>query len=305
MESVVTSRNQVLLIGAHGYVGSYLQEALTAAGADVTSNDLRCLDGREPDLVGSFTDISLADIHSFEHILFFAGTSSVPTAEADPIAACRTNVFELASFAQSLRPSQRLIYASSASVYSSGLLQRSAAPVPSVESQPLHPPMNSYDATKVACDYLMMTTVQASTLGLRMGTVSGHSRATRRELVFNAMCTSALDTGVITLRNPWAYRGLLFLSDLASVVTRLIELPEMPRILNVASVNTTMRELAETIAGTLGAEIDLLPDQPTYNFSLDLTLLQELSGGVRIPQEAILRPQIALFEATHKAQVSP
>ena len=264
-------------------------------GLRVVTCDIRPLAGAPADIPHSYVELSLRERKSFRTIVFFAGVSSVPRAESNPQGAVRENVTELVEFAASLNPSQRLIYASSASVYSQAFGSRQGVPSLSIEGQPLPEPKNSYDASKAACDFLMQATVQASTVGLRMGTVSGFSPALRPELVFNAMCLSALKEGRISLRNPWAYRGILFLSDLWETVLHLVGCVTVPKTLNVASVNVSMSHLADIISSEVAADIEALPDAPTYSFRLDTTQWREMVRHPGIDADEVIHDQVRSF----------
>lgn len=269
---------KILLIGSSGYVGSYLSTVLPdALDVELTTNDRRNLPTvLAPDLEGSHTDISTNNLQAFDAVLFFAGLSSVRQAQDDPSATLQANCLELLALASRLRPQQRLIYASSASVYSTRMSSVGASGFPlSSETSALPRPDNVYDASKSACD-LSMTMLDRAVTGLRMGTVSGYSAGYRPELVFNAMVAKAKSGQPITLRNSGAWRAILHLEDLAACVSGLLqsELPAPP-VLNVGSMNTTIGLLAERIASHLGVTVDEYPDVPTYNFALDFSLSRD------------------------------
>jgi nucleoside-diphosphate-sugar epimerase len=231
----------------------------------------------------------------FSTVLWFAGHSSVGQCAADPSGALRNNCLDLVEFAALLKPTVQLIYASSASVYSTATRTDGdkGKPLSSSESAPLAPALTPYDATKSSFDSIASNFFH-NTTGLRMGTVCGWSERLRPELVFNAMVISAVQRGEVLMANERARRSLLFLDDLKMVIETLVQKTtngeQLPRILNCASVNTSMGELANNIAGTFGVEVKRLPDSPTYDFSLDCT---QMSGLV---------PNLPTRDVAHEAR---
>ena len=156
----------------------------------------------------------------------------------------------------------------------------------STEADSMPRPLNPYDASKVAADQVIQFVAPDSNCtGLRLGTVSGmpaHSASMRPELVLNAMVSSAMSTGIVELRNADASRAIVFTKHLASVVLELTQYPRpLPPILNLASVNITIGEIAMKVAKATGATVRELDDTPTYHFSLDTTLLSSLDLKTR------------------------
>jgi UDP-glucose 4-epimerase len=270
---------QLLLIGANGYVGSYLQEHLRRSFKySITTCDIQMLSGLRPDFLCDYEDLPGHVTETSDAVLFFAGCSSVKDALVNPIRAIEENVFKLGRFAQRLRAGQRLIYASSGSVYSVPSATKSTVALSSETSANANP-TNAYDAGKLAFDVLAGY-LPPETVGLRMGTVSGYSPNLRNELVFNAMVESAIRYGRISLSNPTASRSILFLEHLSRVVEGIVDMRSTPPpILNVASLSTTFAKLAESISTVLGARIVLGPSSDTYNFELDISLMKTLVPG--------------------------
>jgi UDP-glucose 4-epimerase len=283
----------VLLIG-HGYVGSFLRPALQQAGFDVAVCDqnLSRLAGLPDAIHNRYQGLTIGDLGGFEAILWFAGHSSVPLSVQDPDGAIANNCFDLMQLAKRKRVGTRLIYASTASVYS--ISQRGPLHIPPAvdEDETRLNPLNPYDVSKIAFDALAACFTSEVT-GLRLGTVSGHGPALRRELVFNAMNLSALEKGRVTVANRYAHRNILFLDDLAHYVVRLLRTPgSLPRILNAGSYNLTFGELANEIAEHYGVPVEEGPDSKTYSFRMSARRIDDLCGA---PQRRTIASRCAQF----------
>lgn len=268
----------ILLVGSAGYVGSHLAAHLRSKGHTVVGCDQDLIPGHTQ-VHSRYQELSAKYLAQFSAVLWFAGHSNVGQCQADPAGALRNNCLDLIEFVSLISPSVPLIYASSASVYST---QGSTL---SSESAPLMPALTPYDASKSSFDSVA-TNFFSNTTGLRMGTVSGWSESLRPDLVFNAMVLSALRDSEVRLANETARRSLLFLDDLVLIVegllTRKERLDSLPRILNCASVNTTMGQLANDIATSFDVKIALLPDSPTYDFALDCSRLRQLVNDLPV-----------------------
>jgi len=186
----------------------------------------------------------------------------------------------LFEFATRLSPGCRLIYASSASLYSTS--SNREAPVPlSAEGANISPSNNEYDVSKFAFDYIAGTFLQG-TVGLRMGTVSGWSPRLREDLVFNAMNLSALRENIVRVSNPQCYRSLFFLTDLTALITRLLTAHQgFAGLINGSSFSGTIADIGAGVAKYHGATLSVEDDTVgPYSFRLDDTLMRGLIGDV-------------------------
>jgi len=294
---------RLLIIGSSGYVGSYLTQTLTASGHSVTGVDRR--PSQFTDFACAFQTLDTSFYKAFDGILHFAGVSSVSAAQSDPAMTMRENLGDLITLACSLEPEQRLIYASSASVYSDLSSRCDQTTLrDSLETDSLPPPTNAYDASKASLDHaLTFGFPEQQTVGLRMGTVSGVTALTknmRNELVLNAMVQSAVQKHHISLRNPDAGRALVCLQDLALYVEHLVNASALsPRILNVASFNTTIGEIARTVSEFTGAPIHLFNQTETYSFRMNCDLLASICPSVMRSSLSDQIEQLSIFYGQH------
>lgn len=279
VNGVTGVHKRILLIGGFGYIGSYLNAALIADGYQVDICDCGyrgCVDGQRVEYNYYYQSMYEDDLAAYDTVLFFAGVSNVPDAENDPLRALAENCTDLCELRWRLPEHTRLIYASSGSLYS--LPPDSPAgsyPTTLDENAAIGPGINAYDRSKACFDAINIGFLD-NTLGLRLGTVCGWSPNLRPELVFNSMCLSAINEGVVRIANPLAFRSILFLDDLYQVVKACIGAPKVPKILNVASFNVAIRSLGWMIAKHFNAKEVELPSSPAYSFKMDTSSMEEL-----------------------------
>ena len=272
---------KVLLIG-HGYVGSFLRPILESAGHDVVTCDqnLQRIIGLPMAMRCRYQELAFGDFRDFDVILWFAGHSSVPMSLADPDGAVANNCLDLLQLARRKPSRTRLIYASTASVYSAEVEAGIDAPPPELsEAETKLSPVNPYDCSKISFDALARCFAE-NVVGLRLGTVCGYSPQLRGELVFNAMNRAAIHDQAVGVANPRSWRNILFLDDLAHYVTALIEADgNVPAILNAGSYNLMIGELAATVAQFHDVPIVRRPDTKTYSFRMNCELIRSICGA--------------------------
>ncbi len=271
---------KILLVG-HGYVGAYLLPVLTRAGFDVSVCDQNVdrLVGVRNAMRCRYQELTIADLADFGVILWFAGHSSVPMSLRDPDGALANNCLDLLHFARRKPLNARLIYASTASVYSVIQSEDGAPPSALDETETRLDPVNPYDCSKISMDALARCFANAIT-GLRLGTVCGTSPFLRGELIFNAMNIAAMRDGFVQLRNRNSYRNILFLDDLTHYVVLLkAHSADLPPILNTGSLNTSIGELADAIAAYYGVPVVDHGNAKTYSFQMNCARIQSLCGA--------------------------
>ena len=250
-----------VVIGGHGYVGSYLSRYL---GADVGDLGWYGSQWCQPRFKPSDYDV----------IVDLAAYSALRNCDLDPEGAWETNVIRFRTLLEILQPGQTLIYASSASVYKS-------TGRPSREDDPVHP-VRTYDMTKCVDDMLAQLAIaQGKTvIGLRFGTMAGLAPHTRTDLVVNSMTWDAITTGQVRVANADSSRTLLLLPDVAEAISRVISCPH-PGIYNLGSIHTTIGHIAEVVAEVTGAEIVPLDDENPYSFRIDSTKFLTTYGNYK------------------------
>lgn len=279
---------RILIIGGLGYCGSYLGDGLRADGHEIHVTDLAEPCGQD------YRALLPKDLISYDSVLWFAGASSVAMALANPEEALDQNFLGLLRLRRSLPPSTYLIYASSASVYST----IDPAPTPAGEYAPIHPGENVYDRSKFLVDYTNQGGWLPNSLGLRMGTVCGWNNPLRVDTIFNKMSLDALECGEISVSGRETWRAILFLEDLLTLVRGCLT-SRPTGVLNAFSYNLTIGNIAEILGFGYGVPVVGREGWSTYNFRLDSTEMRQVA---RIPARKLL-DQCDIFRGKWMAEV--
>lgn len=261
-----TRTKRCLIVGGTGYIGSRLFLHLRERH-DVSTLDLEWYGNRvnPANLRVDVRDAGAEVFAPFDVIVLLAGHSSVGMAEGAFSACFENNVVNFDRLMRKLRPGQKILYASSASVYGSrdGVLL--------AETDPAFTPNTPYDISKHMID-VMAPQYGIEYYGLRFGTVCGFSPLLRTDVIVNSMVESAARDGRIVSFNRSASRSLLGLRDLCRAVERIIDCDDDRRgIYNLASLSASVGEIATHVASLLGVEDVIAGDAAAtpYCFRLD------------------------------------
>jgi len=258
---------RVLIIGNNGYIGSLLTDVMSEE-CHVVGVDL-CLFGpnRGKSLLVDMCSLTEDFISGFDVIVCLAAHSSVPLAKIDARGATYNNVVNLERIMNMLGPDQRLIYASSASVYGSGKIDAR-------EDDESYQMLNSYDATKQIADDIAKSHMRAGKriVGLRFGTVCGTSPNTRTDLAINNMMLDAHRQGGFNLSNEHIHRSWLSVDDAVGAIMHVARSAVWHSgIYNVKSFDSTMGGIADGIRDITGMAYDLRPRTPNaYDFTINI-----------------------------------
>ena len=257
--------SNILLIGGNGYIGSKLQEVL-----EVDVVDTNWFNGKNDS--EDFKDLTSKYYDDYDTVILLAGHSSVKMSEGNLNSCFNNNVRNFIDLIEKL-DKQKLIYASSSSVYGS------VGGKTVNEKYYGFEPYNQYDISKHTADlYAQKSDVEY--YGLRFGTVNGCSPVLRTDVMINAMVSSALRDGHIKLYIKDTMRPILGINDLCRAITSIVESDEDKRgLYNLASFNKTAEQVAYEVAGVMGVEVKEYEVDPTqvknvksqtkaYNFSI-------------------------------------
>lgn len=260
----------VLLLGGNGYIGSaFCSQTLHR----VNSIDL-CLFNKDL-LYSKRVNYDTYCIDDYKVIVLLAGHSSVPMCENNPAGSWQNNVTNFRHLCERLRKDQKLIYASSASVYgkTSGL---------STESTDINfNVLNHYDLQKITIDLIANKYISEgkNIIGLRFGTVNGASPNTRSDLMINSMVKSAILTGQIHVKNLHIRRAILGINDLCKALEMLVHTTVKAGQYNLASFNSKVEVIANTVQQYTGAELVIGEnDRIAYDFELSTRKFIEETG---------------------------
>ena len=257
--------SKILLIGGNGYIGSRLQQSLDV---DVVDTNWFNDEGSGED----FKDLTSKHYDDYDTVILLAGHSSVKMSEGNLNSCFNNNVRNFIDLIEKL-DGQRLIYASSSSVYGS------VGGKTVNEKYYGFEPYNQYDISKHTAD-LYAQKSDLEYYGLRFGTANGYSPVLRTDVMINAMVNSALRDGEIKLFIKDTMRPILGINDLCRAITSIVESDEDKRgLYNLASFNKTAEQIAYEVADVMGVEVKEYEADPTqvknvksqtkaYNFSI-------------------------------------
>ncbi len=259
--------SKILLIGGNGYIGSRLQEVL-----NVDVIDTNWFGDGDLHWSGDYKDLTSKYYESYDTIILLAGHSSVKMSEGNLNSCFNNNVRNFIDLIEKL-DKQKLIYASSSSVYGS-VGGRTVN-----EKYHGFEPYNQYDISKHTADlYAQKSDVEY--YGLRFGTVNGYSPVLRTDVMINAMVNSALQHGEIKLFIKDTMRPILGLNDLCGAVETIIDHDKDERgLYNLASFNKTAEQIAYEVGSVMNVPVIEYETDPTnitntkiqtktYNFSI-------------------------------------
>lgn len=255
-----------LIIGGNGYIGSELYKKIEADSVDLCS-------------FGSDLGYSIKqnynsfDISSYKNIVLLAAHSSVQMCEYNKTNAWINNVEYFYSLCEKLCKNQKLIYASSGSVYG----QKKGI---SSESDINLSAINHYDLTKITNDIIVNKFINdgKQIIGLRFGTVNGYSENIRSDLMINSMVYAAKTLGYIKINNDWIKRPILGVEDLTNAIIAILNNKEFySGQYNLCSFNSSVKSIAERVSQKLNCEIVKTPDSDKcYDFEISSAKFEQV-----------------------------
>lgn len=257
-------KNQVLILGGSGYIGSALQPLLTKSLIHHVNCDLNWFGGPEPHLKQDYRSLTADYIQEFSHVVVLAAHSSMAMCADNWHSAWQNNVVNLADLIGKMQKEQTLIYASSGSVYGNGGLDRQ-------EHMSLAQAQIEYDLTKQIGEQVAGGAL-CRTAGLRFGTLSGANRHARSDLMLNAMTISARNKGQIDCYNGHNHRSILGINDCVRAILAIIKnghLLDRHQIFNLASFGGSISSFAQCAGSILNVPVVQHPEI-TNNFSFEL-----------------------------------
>jgi nucleoside-diphosphate-sugar epimerase len=255
---------KILLIGGNGYIGSRLYNQLKKKNYNVDNLDL-CWYGKIYDetIVKNYDDLTKEDLEKYTHVILLAGFSSVGMCK-DLYKTVKNNVTYFSNLVEKLNSEQVLIYASSCSVYGNGNKVLN-------ENDKLESPLNNYDFSKQALDYITNLSINKRCVGLRFGTVNGYSPNLRTDLVINAMTLSSLEQNKIFVSNGNIRRSLLGIDDLCNAIEKIVVTKNIKSdVYNIISCSYSIVELAKKIQSINGCEL-VVNDSLSTSYSFTVT----------------------------------
>ncbi|WP_375387220.1 NAD-dependent epimerase/dehydratase family protein [uncultured Amnibacterium sp.] len=262
---------RILVVGANGFIGSHLVDALAAAGHEVTAFDRYRSErpafdvGGARVLAGDF--LSRADLEQAvagqDVVFHFLSTTTPATAEGDPTFDLRTNV------AQSVELLQLCVAASVQHFYfasTGGAVYGDQGKAQYVEDDRALP-VSPYAIGKLTIEnylsYFRATHGLQATV-LRISNPYGGRQKTNRVqgLIPIALRRVAAGEPVIRLGDGSMVRDYLYVGDLVEMITRMVGRVHAHTTYNLGSgTGHTVNEVLDTVRRVTGVDFDVV-DRP-------------------------------------------
>lgn len=256
---------KILILGGYGYIGSYLTNFLSQK-FEVTAYGSRSQD---------YNNLTEEFLSEFEYIVLLAGHSSVQMCLGPLESPWLNNVVNFKNLLSKTSYNQKIIYASSSSVYGNKNYNVSTERDISLDY------INNYDLTKTTLDLYALREMGLGRklIGLRFGTVNGSSPVIRTDLMINSMVFNAMFNSEITVTNKRVRRPILYINDLARAVEKIVSESFYPGVYNLASFNSTVNEMSREVSRQTGAIIKDNGDKPgVYNFEISSAKFTDAYG---------------------------
>lgn len=263
---------KVLVTGHHGYIGSVTAPLLAEAGHEVVGLDTFYYRGCDfgPDRTpGAAITLDVRDVTpdllaGFDAVVHLAALSNDPLGDLRKEWTYSINFDGTIALARAAKAAGvgRFVFASSCSMYgassSDDLLD---------ETAPLSP-LTPYAESKVRSEETLRELVDDafSTVYMRNATAYGVSPRLRLDVVLNNLAAWAHTIGKIRLLSDGsAWRPLVHVQDIARATVSLLEAPRdvvHGEAFNIGSAEQNVRisDLAETLQGLLGCDVEMSGD---------------------------------------------
>lgn len=257
---------KILVVGASGYIGSYLIPHLLAAGHKVTAYDRGLFGkGHLPDngnlkfIVGDIRWVKQMNeaCEGQDVVILLAAIAAESMIQKDPTFAKTVNIGGAMNVAISAKQAgvKRLIYASSVAVYGS-------TTHPAIESDEQKPSSN-YGEHKKEAEYRVRKNFPEAVI-TRVATVCGYSSNMAFHMTINRMVNEAIRTGIVTVNGGTQRRSHINMKDVVKAYLLLLDHPKAEgEAFNFVHSNLSIRDTAELVARVLGHTVSIQTTPPT------------------------------------------
>jgi nucleoside-diphosphate-sugar epimerase len=226
---------QILVVGGAGYVGCVLTETLVHMGYDVHILDRLYFGdyGIEPVkdhitlTVGDMRHVVPSLFEDIDAVINVGGLSNDPTAEFNSKANHEMNTVATETLARMCREAgvPRFVFASTASVYDTGIIDSETDDIVQTEETPVNP-HSAYASSKREAEkrLLALKDDKFCPVVLRKGTIFGFSPRMRYDLVINAFVKDAMSQGQLNIfAGGEMWRPLVDIQDVARAYTYCLD----------------------------------------------------------------------------------
>ncbi len=276
------SKLKILVTGGAGYKGVILCKGLLDLNHDVTIIDnfmygyqgiLHLLEYKKLRIIEKdIRNIELSDVSDFDLIFHLAGISGMPACKLNIHSAIEINDKATEKIISLLSPSQKIIYASTTSVYGSKNDLCTEQLV--LDSFP-----STYAETKYNAEKYVLS--HNNSIVFRFATIFGISPRMRDDLLVNDFTRRAVQERTINLFDSKSKRTFLHIRDAINAYLMCIdEFSNTEGLYNVGSsnLNLSKQEIANEIRMQLDFEIveSQLKDLDVRNFTIDFSKINKL-----------------------------
>lgn len=270
---------KVLILGGCGYIGTrlidFLRKSQQRKDMTIVSVDSNNYSGGKKIkeykdiqyITAKFQELPESFYSEFTDVILLAGQGSVSNSK-NVLNVIDNNVRNFAWLLDVLTSEQKLIYASSSSVY--GRTNNKEVDEEFSKTSG-YEPYNYYDWSKQTIDQLAELSGKHY-YSLRFGTVNGFSRNLRNDVMINSMTFNAKKNGKIFVSNHGVNRPILGVDDLCKAIFTIIQhgKKELSGVYNLNSFNATVGEIASTVSTLCGVPCENINNNtaPIINFKL-------------------------------------
>lgn len=303
---------KAVVIGANGFIGSHLVDALVRDGFDVTAFDR--FGSQEPIFNSKYVRIIRGDflsgadleaaVKGQDYVFHFLSTTSPATAQSDPTLDIRTNVVQTVDLLEACVRAEvkHFFFASTGgAVYGPQNLALFSEDDPTL-------PVSPYAIGKLSIEnylrYFQVVHGLASTT-LRISNPYGPRQKThRRQGLIPIVLRQVLHGNpVVRFGDGSMVRDYIYVGDLVDMITRLVGAPHAFGIYNMGSgVGHSVNEVLEAIHDVVNQDFEIL-EEPTpatfvdrvvldtsrYEAEFGLVALTGLEDGIRITFDSMMR----------------
>lgn len=267
----IYKKKDVLVVGGAGYVGSVLVPKLLKEGYKVRvfdnytyskTNELGAdifgdlIDHKSLEQIkGDVRDEKAIDeaVSEMTNVIHLACISNDPSFDLDRQLGKDVNYLSFFKFIKAINKykTERLVYASSASVY--GVKTEKEV----TEELPLEP-LTDYALYKAFCEKAIQDLISpenTSWVILRPSTVYGYGPRQRLDLVVNIMTNNALNRGEMRVDGGQQQRPNIHMDDVTSLYLLMLTLPKdkiAGKIYNAGNENLSVMQIAEIVQEIVG-----------------------------------------------------
>jgi len=266
----------ILIIGGMGYIGVALVDHLKSFYTDkqivVIDSENYCGSVKKRNdveyITTYFQSLPKQYFSQFSDIILLAGQGSVSNSK-NILNVIDNNIRNFAWLLENITQEQKLIYASSSSIYGDTNNKEVDEEYSKING---YIPYNYYDWSKQTIDQLASLS-NKHYYSLRFGTVNGFSRNLRSDVMINSMSYNAKNNGKIFVSNKDINRAILGINDLCRAIVTIINngKKELSGFYNLNSFNSTVGKIAKAVSYKWNVpceELNSEKTQKTINFKL-------------------------------------